>query len=207
MSTSEGLRRFAAERGLEHRGTGVVEGPFSLLRRPGSRRVEGLVRGKLRPGTEAMMAALQFREVAEDGRAEENPFTVVTCAPAAPDGLPWLECRSLDARMLGGADPTPRAPGLEPLHLESEFFARRFELLAGPGTDPAAAVELFSPTFLHWYAYESPFGLDLELLGGRLCLSVPSAPERLDHVRSLWDAAATIVAALAAEAEEDDPLS
>jgi hypothetical protein len=109
--------------------------------------------------------------------------------------------------MLGGTDPTPRTPGLEPVHLESEFFVRRFELLAGPGTDPGAAVELFSPTFLHWYAYESPFGLDLELLGGRLCLSVPSAPERLDHVRSLWDAAATIATALAAESAEDDSLS
>lgn len=203
--SSDVLGRFAGERGLAHRETGAIQGPFSLLRRPGSQRVDGLVRGELLAGVEAVMAGVVFRRTGDDGRTEDSAFTVVTCKLLAPGGLPWLECRSLDARMLGGPSPAPRSPGLEPIALESEFFARRFELLAGNGTDPKAVVQLFSPSFLHWYAYESPFGLDLELLGGRLCLSVPSAPERLDHVRSLWDAAATIVAALAAEASEDDP--
>jgi hypothetical protein len=86
--------------------------------------------------------------------------------------------------------------------LESEFFAERFELLAGPGTDTNAVVQLFAPTFLHWYAYEAPFGLTLELIGGRLCASAPGAPERVDRVRSVWEATARIAGELALEGLE-----
>ena len=203
----DALQRFAADRGLEHRGTGTLEGPFALLRRAG--RVEGLVRGALADGRKAALAAYTCTEEDPEGGLREHPYLVVLCAvPESSSELPWLTCRSREAEISGGPGAAVEPPlGAQPIELESEFFAQRFELLAGPGTDPNAVVQLFAPSFLHWYAYEAPFGLSLKVIGGRLCASAPGAAERIDRVRSLWDATARIVTALTREGLESSGLA
>jgi hypothetical protein len=93
-------------------------------------------------------------------------------------------------------------PGMEVVRLESEFFETRCTLLTGPGTDRGRVVQLFAPTFLHWYAYEAPFGLCMALLGGRLCVYAPAELERPGRVDSIWDAAARIAAEVSHESLE-----
>jgi hypothetical protein len=201
----EGLRRFAAERGLEFQPTGHLEGPWSVLRWGERRRFDGFARGPLADGRGAVLAGCVC--TARDAEGAPLEFQLLLAAsevPEAPPDLGWLEVRSLEARAFGqlppGADFNPGAA--RELPLESEFFAQRFKIAAGPGTDQNAVVQLFSPAFLHWYAYEGPYAMSLELLGGRLCLHAPADLRSHDRARSLWDACERISSELAREGRE-----
>ena len=192
------LERFAGERGLDYRPVGPLEGPFPILRWGDDRRVEGFARGALAETHEGTLAGLVCIRRDSDGRLEQLPFAVVLCElPESAAALPLLECRSAEAEVSGC--PGALMPGMEAVRLESEFFETRFTLLAGPATDQAMVYRLFAPKFLDWYAYEAPYGLCTALLGGRLCVYAPAELERPGRIDSIWDAAARIVGAIAAE--------
>jgi hypothetical protein len=202
----EGLRRFAADSGLDFRHGGAVEGPWSVLRWGQARRVDGIASGRLPGGRDAVLAGLVITAAGSQGAPADFPHLVATTeVPEAADALGWVEVRSREARQFDQLPADARFPSelTEEVPLESEFFAGRFELAAGPGTDRLAVAQLFSPTFLHWYAYEAPYAMSAELLGGRLCLHAPSDPRSHDRARSIWAACARISAAIAGEGLED----
>jgi hypothetical protein len=204
LSTFE---QFARERGLEVGPSAMLDGPFWPLGAGDRQRVVAVAHGALAPGRNATLAVYAYFVSSPDGRDRAYPFTIVLCdVPESAAALPWLECRSREAELLGGRPLEPDR-GLEAVRLESEFFEQRFLLLAGPGTDPVAVAQLFAPSFLHWFAYEAPFGFSLELVGGRLCASVPGEPERLGPLGSFWDSVARIVEALVREGREDERLA
>ena len=196
------LEQFAKAHGFEYRSGGELEGPFSVFRLGSGGRATGIVRGALPDGRATTVAAYACTGRGPGGDAEDLSFTVaISELPETAATLPWLECLSREAEIAGG----PRAeaaPGMREVPLESEFFEQRFLLLAGPGTDRSAVVELFAPSFLHWYAYEAPFGMTMELIGGRLCAYTPDTMERPGHLDSFWDSVATIAAQIGAEALE-----
>jgi hypothetical protein len=202
----EGLRLFAAEAGLDFARTGALEGPWSVLRWGRTRRVAGIVRGLLPGGREGLLAGCVIGAPGPDGAPAEFPHLLAAAEiPEAPASLGWVEVRSREARELGQLPPGAvfgDGP-VRDLGLESEFFAGRFELAAGPATDPGAVVQLFSPVFLHWYAYEAPYAMSMELLGGRLCLHAPADLRNRDRARSIWTALERIEAAVASEAREE----
>jgi hypothetical protein len=202
----DGLRRFAAEAGLEFHHTGALDGPWSILRWGQARRVEGLARGSLPDGRDAILAGCVITASSSEGIPIDYPHLVATTeVPEAAASLGWVEVRSREARQFGQLPADAGFPvGLtQTVSLESEFFEERFELAAGPHVDPRRVAELFSPVFLHWYAYEAPYAMSAELLGGRLCLHAPSDLGSHDRARSIWQACGRISAAVAREGLED----
>jgi hypothetical protein len=202
----EGLRRYASDTGLEYRYAGALEGPWSILRWGSSRRVDGIAGGTLPDGRPAVIAGLVITATSAEGTSALYPHLIATTdVPEAGESLGWVEVRSREANQFGQLPPGARFPTelTDEVPLESAFFAQRFELAIGPGTDPNAVVQLFSPAFVHWYAYEAPYAMSAELLGGRLCLHAPSGLRSHDRARSIWQACGRTAEALAREGLED----
>ena len=192
------LEQFAGKRGLEYRPSGMLEGPFPILRWGDDRYLEGIARGPLTGEHEGTLGALICVKHQADVPYQRFPFLVVLCdLPESAVAFPLLECRSSEGDLPDA--PASLMPGLETVRLESEFFETRFTLLIGPGTDINAVVRLFAPRFLDWYAYEAPYALCLALLGGRLCAYAPAELERPGRFDSIWDAAARIASEVSGE--------
>lgn len=189
------LRNLAQEEGLHFAHTGAPEPQAPATTRLGRPQVEGIARGMLPDDTAAAMTVLAYPGVGADGTLRR----ITMCAflhelPESAERLPWLAIRSREAES-GGLLPDEMrrgSPPVQPLATESEFFAQRFTLEAGAGTDENMVRRLFAPSFLHWYAYETPFGFSCEIAYGTLCAYVLDEPDRPGRLKSVWDAGSRV---------------
>ena len=189
------LRKLAQEEGLHFAHTGAPEPQAPAITRLGRPQVEGIARGMLPDDTAAAMTVLAYPGVGADGTLRR----ITMCAflhelPESADRLPWLAIRSREAEA-GGLLPDEMrrgSPPVQPLATESEFFAQRFALEAASGTDENMVRRLFAPSFLHWYAYETPFGFSCEIANGTLCGYVLDEPDRPGRLKSVWDAGSRV---------------
>jgi hypothetical protein len=199
----EQLRRLAQDEGLYFAHTGVPEPQAPAVTRLGRPRVEGIARGLLSDDTAAAMTVLAYPGVGADGTLRR----ITMCAflhelPESAERLPWLACRSretepgalLESEMRRGSPPVRELP------TESDFFTQRFTLEAGAGTDETMVRRLFAPAFLHWFAYETPYGFCCEITGGVLCAYVLDEPDRPGRLKSVWDAGTYVALAVRREA-------
>ena len=189
------LRKLAQEEGLHYAHTGAPEPQAPAISRLGRPRVEGIARGMLPDDTAAAMTVLAYPGIGADGTLRR----ITMCAflhelPESAERLPWLAIRSRETEP-GGllADEMRRgSPPVAPLQTESDFFAKRFDIEAGAGTDEVMVRRLFAPAFLHWYAYETPYGFTCEIAGGTLCAFVLDEPDRPGRLKSVWDAGSRV---------------
>ena len=197
------LRKLAREEGLHFAHTGAPEPQAPAITRLGRPQVEGIARGMLADDTAAAMTVLAYPGVGADGTLRRiTMLAFLHELPESVERLPWLAIRSREAGP-GGLLPEEMrrgSPPVQPLATESEFFAQRFELDAGAGTDENMVRRLFAPTFLHWYAYETPFGFSCEIAYGTLCGYVLDEPDRPGRLKSVWDAGARVAMQIRHEA-------
>ena len=61
---------------------------------------------------------------------------------------------------------------------------------------------LLSPNFLHWFAYETPYGFSCEVTWGVLCAYVLDEPDRPGRLKSVWDAGSRVAMQIRGEAAD-----
>ena len=191
----EQLRRLAQEEGLHFAHTGVPEPQAPAITRLGRPRVEGIARGLLPDETAAALTVLAYPGVGADGTLRRiTMLAFLHELPESVERLPWLAWRSRETEP-GGllADEMRRgSPPVRRLATESEFFDQRFTLEAGAGTDENMVRRLLAPAFLHWFAYETPYGFFCEIAAGTLCAYVLDEPDRPGRLKSVWDAGSRV---------------
>jgi hypothetical protein len=189
------LRKLAQEEGLHFAHTGAPEPQTPAITRLGRPRVEGIARGLLPDDTAAAITVLAYPGIGADGTLRR----ITMCAflqelPESAERLPWLAVRNRETEP-GGllADEMRRgSPPVRPLDTESAFFAQRFDLEGADGTDENMVRRLFAPAFLHWFAYETPFGFSCEIALGTLSAYVIDEPDRPGRLKSVWDAGSRV---------------
>ena len=190
----EGIRAFAAARGLEVRDEAEVR-----------ELTPGLVGGEARALVEGELAAgLAGRLFVHSGRREST--VVLTHVPESEAYVPALVCR--DRESGGGKRPAELpAERWQPVELESVEFNRRYRLLILSGQDPGWVRELFSPGLIGWLAGEAPRGLGFEINEGNLVVALPGDLADAAAVERLCAAAAELAGRIRTEAleEEADP--
>jgi hypothetical protein len=196
------LRRLAGEEGLHFAHRGEPEPKAPAVTRLGRPRVEGIARGLLPDDTAAALTVLAYPGVGPDGLLRR----ITMCAflhelPESAERLPWLVIRSSEGDLGAFAAELRRgSPPTHELRTESDFLAQRFTLEAGAGTDESMVRRLFAPAFLHWFAYETPYGFCCEITGGVLCAYVLDEPDRPGRLRSVWEAGSRIAIQVRREA-------
>ena len=191
----EQLRRLAQDEGLHFAHTGVPEPQAPAITRLGRPRVEGIARGLLPDETAAAMTVLAYPGVGADGTLRRiTMLAFLHEIPESVDRLPWLvwHNRETEADGLLSAELRRGSPPVRPIATESEFFAQRFTLEAGAGTDENMVRRLLAPAFLHWFAYETPYGFFCEVASGTLCAYVFDDPHRPGRLKSVWDAGSRV---------------
>lgn len=197
---------YAEERGLLWMPGGQAPPATPLLRMGERRRLEQTWEGDLPGGLPGKLCHYTYEKSTKDpGGASalaRYPFTIVTTViPATMERIVALYVqRRRGFRFLDGAEDVFRRN--KRIRLESEALDRDCEIFAHPASDDVWMRRLFSPSFVHYLAEETPPGFAFEVENGMVCCNVRGhlkAPEALDE---LCEHAARVANRLCAELSE-----
>jgi hypothetical protein len=196
---SEGIREFAARRGLDYVGPRELRALTPALL-TGSGGGDDVAEGELADGFDGTLTHHVFSE-----RRHKRDSTVVV--GAVPEIVPFvraLVCR--DRSSMEDADlaqlPAERWQRSE---FESVEFNRRYQLFTLVGQDTTFMYELFSPALISWLCSRVPAGFGFELNDGNLAVLLPGHIEDPAGLEELCSLAASLAERIRREAMEEQP--
>jgi hypothetical protein len=180
-----------------------------LLRMGDKSNTDEMFSGELSPGMDGNLVLYTYTEVHRDSDGDETetdyPFTIIHVEmPEIVQHMTDLQVHRAGFKLLDGIQ-DKFLGNMQRVTLESEAFAKRFEVFVNDSQDPIWTRRLFSPSFIVWLTESPPDSFAFELENGHLVAYVSRHMDSTESLENVTRVGTYVANRLLQEVAESSP--